>query len=217
MRSDPFLQPGPVPAAALRHATPEVKLQPALARGRAGVRLVRPIARGELAGGLARCEVHGLEDVLIQALGGLALEGEPHDQEGIRQALDAQAYRPVSHVRASSLLHWIVIPVDDLVEVPSGDLRHLVEPLEVILLRVAVGKCRQGNGCKVADGDLVRRGVLDDLRAEVGAVDSAKVLLVGLAVGMVLVEHVGRACLHLRLQDPEPELLRLHGLLPLAG
>mmetsp|Transcript_23741 Transcript_23741/g.65632 ORF Transcript_23741/g.65632 Transcript_23741/m.65632 type:complete len:218 (+) Transcript_23741:84-737(+) len=217
MRSDPFLQPGPVPAAALRHATPEVELQLALARWRAGVCLVRPIARCKLAGGLARRKVYGLENVLVQPLGGLALEREPQNAEGISQALDTQADRPVPHVRAPGLFHRIVIPVNDLVEVAGGDLRHLVKPLEIVLLRVAAGKRRKGNRCKVADGDFVRRSVLDDLRAEVGAVDSTKVLLVGLAVGMVLVKHVRRARLHLRLQDPEPELLRLHGLLPPAG
>ena len=42
--------------------------------------------------------------------------------------------------------------------------------------------------------------------------DAAEVLLVGLGVAGVLVEHVGRARLHLRLEDCEPQLLRLDRL-----
>mmetsp|Transcript_145641 Transcript_145641/g.206265 ORF Transcript_145641/g.206265 Transcript_145641/m.206265 type:complete len:274 (+) Transcript_145641:1212-2033(+) len=46
--------------------------------------------------------------------------------------------------------------------------------------------------------------------------DRAKVLLVGLPVRMVFVQHVGRACLHLRLEDAEPKLLCLDRLAALA-
>ena len=42
--------------------------------------------------------------------------------------------------------------------------------------------------------------------------DAAEVLLVGLGVAGVLVEHVRRARLHLRLEDCEPQLLRLDRL-----
>jgi len=55
----------------------------------------------------------------------------------------------------------------------------------------------QGQGGQVADGRLLRRGELHDLRAQVAALDSAQVLLVGLAVAGVLVQHVGVASLHL--------------------
>mmetsp|Transcript_42581 Transcript_42581/g.101499 ORF Transcript_42581/g.101499 Transcript_42581/m.101499 type:complete len:246 (-) Transcript_42581:617-1354(-) len=46
--------------------------------------------------------------------------------------------------------------------------------------------------------------------------DGAQVLLVGFPVGLILVQHVRRASLHLRLQDSEPERLRLDGLPALA-
>src|SRR5690606_12452352 len=68
----------------------------------------------------------------------------------------------------------------------------------------------------VANGHLLGGGVLEDLRAEVAAADSAEVLLVALAVGGVLVEHVGGAGLDLAFQDLEPELLGLHGAAALA-
>ena len=48
--------------------------------------------------------------------------------------------------------------------------------------------------------------------AEVGALDGPQVLLVGLAVARVLVEHEGVARLHLGLHHREPQLLGLNGL-----
>ncbi len=57
---------------------------------------------------------------------------------------------------------------------------------------------------------LVGSAVLDDLCAQVAALDGAEVLLVALAVAVVLVDHVGRAGLRLRLDDGVPQLLRLH-------
>lgn len=50
---------------------------------------------------------------------------------------------------------------------------------------------------KERESRLVGRGVLDDLRAEVGGLDGAEVLLVALEVARVFVQHVRRAGLHL--------------------
>jgi len=57
----------------------------------------------------------------------------------------------------------------------------------------------EGNGGQVADSRLFRAGVLDNLTAQVAALDGAQVLLVGLAVAAVLVQHVWVASLNLRL------------------
>mmetsp|Transcript_85769 Transcript_85769/g.191778 ORF Transcript_85769/g.191778 Transcript_85769/m.191778 type:complete len:753 (-) Transcript_85769:7-2265(-) len=214
---DALLQARPVPAPALGCPVPEVELQLSLAGRRPGVALVRPVLLRKLARGLARREVNGLEDILVQLLRAVALEGQAHDHEGVGKALDTKSDGSVPHVGAPGLLDGVVVAVDDLVEVARGHPRHLVEALEVVLpAHVARREGREGDGGEIADGDLVRRGVLDDLGAEVGAVDGAEVLLVGLAIRSVLVEHVGRARLHLRLQDAEPELLRLDRLLALA-
>ena len=55
------------------------------------------------------------------------------------------------------------------------------------------------NGGQVADSRLFRAGVLDDLCAQVAAFDGAQILLVGLAVAAVLVQHVWVASLNLHL------------------
>jgi len=59
---------------------------------------------------------------------------------------------------------------------------------------------------------LVRACVLDNLGAQVGALDCSKVLLVRFAVAGVFVQHVRRSCLDLRFDDGVPQLLRLNGL-----
>ena len=44
-----------------------------------------------------------LKDLLVQLLGLRALEGEAHEDEGVRQALNAQSDRPVPKVGETSL------------------------------------------------------------------------------------------------------------------
>ena len=57
---------------------------------------------------------------------------------------------------------------------------------------------------------LVRWGVLDDLGAEVGALDGAEILLIALPVAGVLVEDVGRSSLNLGVDDGGPQSLGFH-------
>mmetsp|Transcript_43278 Transcript_43278/g.109704 ORF Transcript_43278/g.109704 Transcript_43278/m.109704 type:complete len:430 (-) Transcript_43278:280-1569(-) len=120
------------------------------------------------------------------------------------------------HVRAACLLNRVVVPVDDFVEVEGRNLSDLVQAFEVIALAILVHEGREGDRGQVADRDLVRRSVLDDLGTQIRAVDRAEVLLVRLPVTVVLVEHVRSTGLHLRLQNAEPQLLGLHILDPLA-
>ncbi len=71
------------------------------------------------------------------------------------------------------------------------------------------GQCEES---EVTNGYFIRRSELEDLCAEVGALDGAEILLVRLAVGGVFVEQVRRACFDLCVQDSEPEVLRFNGL-----
>ena len=57
--------------------------------------------------------------------------------------------------------------------------------------------------------NLIWSAVLYDFRAEIRALDGSEVLLVGLAVARVLVQHVGSAGLDLRLDDCVPQCLSL--------
>ena len=62
-------------------------------------------------------------------------------------------------------------------------------------------KARECNGSQVAHSCLLWGGVLQDLCAQVAAANGAQVLLVGLAVACVLVQHVGVASLNLPFQE----------------
>ena len=91
-------------------------------------------------------------------------------------------------------------------------LSDLFESVKVISL-VRLDESIDSDGGEVADGDFIRAGVLDDLGAEVGTLDGAEILLIGLPVAGVLVQHVGGARLDLALNDRVPHLLGLD-LLP---
>merc|ERR1719424_1707877 len=204
------LQGSPIMSATLGGSAPKVKLQLSLARRRASICFIGPIALSKLAGCLASSIIDCLENVFIQLLCSIGLEWQAHHHECVSEALDTQTNRPVLHVRSAALLRWIVVAVDDLVEVACCNLGYIEEALEIIWCILVLSKRRQSNGRKVAHCDFVSRCILDDFCAEVGAMNGAKVLLVGLAVRCIFVEHVWRSCLHLRFQDAKPELLGLH-------
>mmetsp|Transcript_39014 Transcript_39014/g.91260 ORF Transcript_39014/g.91260 Transcript_39014/m.91260 type:complete len:642 (+) Transcript_39014:465-2390(+) len=201
------LEGGPIPSVRRRHA-PHVVLQHALAYRRALVRLVRAFLLGEVTRAIERRVVDGLEDLFVDQARALRIERQSQVDEGVGEALHAKANRPMAKVGALGLLHRVEVLVDDAVEVA----RHVVcDLVQLLVVKNAVDdKARQRDGREVAHGNLVRRGVLDDLRAQVGRANGAQVLLVGLAVGRVLVQHVRRPRLDLRVEDGEPQLLRGH-------
>lgn len=69
---------------------------------------------------------------------------------------------------------------------------------------------RSSHRYEVSPSHLIFAGVFHYLRAQVAAFDGSQVLLVALPVAGVLVEHVWRARLCLRLDDGVPQLLGLH-------
>lgn len=92
---------------------------------------------------------------------------------------------------------------------PVGRIQRADQLLGLVAGHAVAGahEARQRDGRQVAHRALLGRRVLQDLGAQVGALDGAQVLLVGLAVAGVLVQHVGVAGLDLGLQDREPQLL----------
>ena len=73
----------------------------------------------------------------------------------------------MTHVRGLSLLDWVEIAVDHLVEVLRDAFGDPVEGLVVELFRRGAGKLRERDGGQIANSDLILVRVLDDLRAEV--------------------------------------------------
>ena len=69
--------------------------------------------------------------------------------------LDTYANRTMAKVGPPCFWHRVVVDVNDLVEVPCGNLCNLVEPLKV-KCAIWVHKHVQSNGGKIADSDLKR-------------------------------------------------------------
>jgi hypothetical protein len=92
-------------------------------------------------------------------------------QQSITRDRDADIDEP--HVGVAGLLHRVVVDVDDAVQVASGHLREItkgegveqggdldnvVQLLKVICLGLGIDIHVEGNGGKVAHGDLVGAG-----------------------------------------------------------
>jgi hypothetical protein len=58
--------------------------------------------------------------------------------------------------------------------------------LEVVFFTIDY-KTRQGDTCKVANGDFVRAGVLDNLGTQVTALDCSQILLIRFAIACIFV------------------------------
>mmetsp|Transcript_80895 Transcript_80895/g.232427 ORF Transcript_80895/g.232427 Transcript_80895/m.232427 type:complete len:280 (-) Transcript_80895:810-1649(-) len=128
----------------------------------------------------------------------------------------------MAHVGSLRLLDGIAVAVNDEVEVAHCNPGHLLEAFEVEAQRWSHTRCVQssdarrfpisrhaeGGQCErseVADRHLVRGAELHHLRAQVRATKSTQVLLIGLSVHGVLVQHIGHPSFHLRLQNSEPQ------------
>ena len=220
--SNLLLEAGPVPAVAGGDA-PHVVLELALAGGRSLVGLVGALLLGKLATGGDSTEVDGLEDVLVELTGLGTVERHLELLEAVSKTLDADTDGTVTHVGVLGLLDGVEVAVNDTVQVAGDNLTDLTELVKVkdtiegIVLGGLLGnELGQTDRGKVANGNLIGGGVLNNLGTEVGALDGTEVLLVGLVVAVVLEEHVGGTGLDLRIEDGEPELLSLDGLAALA-
>jgi hypothetical protein len=70
-----------------------------------------------------------LEEFLIELASPLIFEGDLEHHECISQTLDADTYRSMSLVRVTRLLAWIVVVINDLIEVSGylhGDFMQLI-------------------------------------------------------------------------------------------
>lgn len=122
--------------------------------------------------------VDSFEYLDVEFFGSCGVERQAEHHKGIGEALHADPDRSVAHVGPPRFRDWVVVDIDDAVQVESDNFSNIVQLLEVVL---AVGdKRRESDGCEIADRGLVWGGVLDDLRTQVGGLDRAEVLLVRL-------------------------------------
>ena len=105
--------------------------------------------------------VDGLEDALVHQFGISRRKRESHLDKGIRQSLNSKTNGSVAKVRVPRFLDWIMVDVNDLVQVASDHLGDFVKLVVVELAILDVG--RKPEGGQVAHGNLVGAGVLDNL------------------------------------------------------
>lgn len=181
---DALLQTGPVPAVAGLDV-PHVVLEDTLADGRSLIGLIGSLDLGNLARGLQGGVVERLKDVLVQLASLGRVKGIAEHNKGIGKTLDTKTNGAVTLVASLGLGDGVVVAIDDLVHVLGRNLDNLVHLLKVETVALGINKLGQGNGSQVADGDLVRGSVFDDLCAEVGASNRSQVLLVRLCIARI--------------------------------
>lgn len=81
-------------------------------------------------------------------------------------------------------------------------------------LSLVARKLGEGDGGQVANRYFILTRVLQDLRAQVRALDRSKILLVALTIAGIFVEHVWGSSLDLRVNDLLPEPAGFHLLAP---
>jgi hypothetical protein len=195
---------------------PHVELEDTFRGGGALEGRVRTLLLSQLHRGSQGSVIDGLKDLLVELSGLGGLEGHAKSKESIGKTLDTKTDGSVTHVAVASLLHRVVVDIDDLVQVADNNLTDLMQLLEVVASLIVVDEGRQSKGGKVTNSDLIRGTVLDDLSAQVRASDGTEVLLVALAVAGILVKHEGVSGLGLGLEDSIPKLLSLDGLATLT-
>src|SRR6185312_14440164 len=120
-------------------------------------------------------EINGLEDLPVQPARHFAFERQPQQDEGVGQSLNAEPDGAMTEIGISRLFDRIEVMIDDLVEVLCDLVGYLVQ---LLVIEGAVSdKTRQGERGQVANGHLIRRGILDDLGTEIRASDSTEILL----------------------------------------
>jgi len=111
--------------------------------------------------------VNRLKDHCVDLEGFIILKGNLHLLKSISKSLDADTDWTVTHVGVLSLGDWVIVAIDDRVEVLRDTLGNFVQVLVVELFGFVVRKLREGDRSEVADGNFVLVGVLNDLGAEV--------------------------------------------------
>ena len=80
---------------------------------------------GQFTGRLYGGKVHGFKDVTVQFCGLRRVEGQAHQNKSVRKALNTQTDRTMTEVRLLGFWNWVVVAVDDTVQITNSDLGDL--------------------------------------------------------------------------------------------
>jgi hypothetical protein len=111
---------------------------------------------GQLARSLASRVVYGFEDVFVQPLSSFALERKAQHEKGVCKTLNSKSDWTVAHVGVAGLNDWIIVAIDNFVEIPGCYLCRFIKPLEIVaaLFHISItftpNKGWKCSGCQVA-------------------------------------------------------------------
>lgn len=111
--------------------------------------------------------INGLMNQFVDFDGSFIFKGDLHDLESVSQALNANSDGPVSEVGFLSLCHWVIVDIDNLVEVLGDSLADRVKGFVVKFLSIFVHEASKTNGSQVTHGNFIWACVLNDFSAEV--------------------------------------------------
>jgi len=206
---DLVLEFSPIPEIG-RSYSPKVVLEVSSTSGTSTVLLVRRVPTifsrvsfsvflRHVAGRFDSGVVDSLEDLKVELTSFRRVEGKTESHESIGETLNSNSDRSVTHVAVLCLLDWVVVDVDDSVQVESDGLDDVVKLLEIVNTVLDEGrKCDRSqvaNGAghsikKVStryeervkvyavDVPLIGSRVLDNLGTQVGRFDGSEILLV---------------------------------------
>ena len=89
-----------------------------------------------------------------------------HLLQSISKTLNTNTNWSVSEVRVLSFNDWVIVIVNDLVEVLGNSARDFMK-LVVVAFTFVVNESGQSNRSQVADCDFIRTSVFDNLSAQV--------------------------------------------------
>lgn len=148
-----------------RRDTPKIELELTLTRWGALESRVRAFFYCKLVRSLDSGVVDGLKDLLVELTSRCRVERQTKSHEGIGETLHTDTDRPVTHVGVLGFLYWVVVDVNDLVQVASYSLGDGVQLLKVVC--AVPDKAGQSDRSQVADSDFIRSRVFNDLGAQV--------------------------------------------------
>ena len=171
---------------------------------------------GKLYRGLHRRVVDGLEDFGVDGLSFRILEGNAKLHEAVYKALDADTNGSVSHVRVLGLGNWVVVSIDNTVEVLGNPGDDRVELVVIECLGLVVRKGAQRDGSEVANSNLIWVSVFNDLCAKIRTFDGSQILLVRFPIAGIFVDDVWGSCLDLGINNLVPKSHSFDGLATFA-
>jgi hypothetical protein len=110
---------------------PHIKLQHTLASWTALESLIRTINLSDLHGLQTSTIIDGLKDLFVKSQGLIGVIVHLHHCKDISQSLNPNSNWPVSKIGFLASLYWIVILVNNFVEIISNDSGHFDKTLKV--------------------------------------------------------------------------------------